>query len=255
MKRTTRLLILFFCFSLVSCGHKTKNSSHERIEIDFNKVNVIEIKNNPLGNDKTEAKLKQLTTEQSKQFVDIWNTSESIGLCKSGIQYWIIVTFKDGSKRTFRVNRQIIKENNDNGYSIKDEKFFDNLWNKSSLESNKSKNSNLNPELISATCAIIISPTNKKIEKLKSENKDDFYTIADDNLYCISNARIFLDSIKVKTYEVEAIGTLQFKFENGNISTIDLNKFDWGILLFDGKTNPKEIDMTVIEDEYQKYMK
>lgn len=140
MKRTTRLLILFFCFNLVSCGHKTKNSSHERIEIDFNKVNVIEIKNNPVGNDKIGIELKQLTKEQSKQFVEMWNSSESIGPCKSGIQYWIIVTFKDGSKRTFRANRQTIKENNDFCYSIKDEKYFDNLWKKTnSIEDKKNK--------------------------------------------------------------------------------------------------------------------
>jgi len=255
MKQITRLVTLCVCFCLIACGQKAKNSDNERIGIDFSNVNKIEIKNNPLGRDKLPAETRQLTTEQSKLFVEKWNTSESIGLCKYLVHYWVYVTYKDGSQRTFRINGKTIKEKNDYGYSIEDEKFFDNLWNSSKPEKNKSKNDNLNPEVISASCAVIISPTDEKIEKLQSEGEEGFYAIADDNLYYIGTARTFLDSIKVKTYEVESVGTLQFKCENGTISTVDLSKYDWGILLFDGKTNPKEIDMTVIEDEYQKYMK
>jgi hypothetical protein len=131
MKQTTNLLTLYFCFILISCGQKGEHFCDKRSKIDFREVNKIEIKNNPLGRNKLPAEIKQLTTEQSKLFVEKWNKSESVGLCKYLLQYSIYVTFKDGSKRTFRINGRIIKENNDYGYSIEDEKFFDNLWRQS----------------------------------------------------------------------------------------------------------------------------
>ena len=112
------------------------------------------------------------------------------------------------------------------------------------------------PDLITNSCVIIISPTEKKVDSLKTLNgEDDFYTIADDNQWYIGNARIYLDSIKAKSINSESKGRLKFKLESGEISEVDLNSFDWGILLFDGKNKPIDADITTFETEYNKYMK
>ena len=107
---------------------------------------------------------------------------------------------------------------------------------------------------ISGPCAVIISPTDTKIDKLKKDNGDDFYAVADDNLFYIGSARQFLDSLKTKTIDKEATGKLTFKQENGASTLIDLSEFYWGIILFSGKDAPIEADITTFESEYKRYM-
>jgi hypothetical protein len=107
---------------------------------------------------------------------------------------------------------------------------------------------------ITTPCAIIISPTDMKIDSLKRANGDDFYAVADDNLFYIGSARQLLDSLKTNTIDLEAKGQVTFIQKNGASSTIDLSEFYWGIILFNGKDEPIESDITTFESEYNSYM-
>ena len=107
---------------------------------------------------------------------------------------------------------------------------------------------------ITEPCAIVISPTDTKIDSLKKANGDDFYVVADDNLFYIGLARQLLDSLKTKTIDKEATGLLTFKQQNGAYTTIDLSAFYWGIILFNGRDEPLESYITNFESEYTKYM-
>ena len=113
---------------------------------------------------------------------------------------------------------------------------------------------NLDIDEISEPCAVIISPTDTKINRLKKDNGDDFYTVADDNLFYIGSARQLLDSLKTKTIDTEATGQLTFKQKDGAYTSIDLSEFYWGIILFNGKDAPIEADITTFVSEYKRYM-
>ncbi|RMG80502.1 MAG: hypothetical protein D6707_06290, partial [Bacteroidetes bacterium] len=54
--------------------------------------------------------------------------SKSKGPCKYIPKFWLTVTLKDGTTRTFRANGENIKEDNDWCFSIGDNDFFDHLW-------------------------------------------------------------------------------------------------------------------------------
>jgi hypothetical protein len=110
-------------------------------------------------------------------------------------------------------------------------------------------------DTISSSCAVIITPTNKIIDSLKHKNEEDFYIAADDNQYYIGMAREFLASHKTKILDKEAKGKLWFKTANGEITEIDLSKFNWGILLFNGTSTQIKVDITNFESEYNQYMK
>lgn len=140
MKTITNILTLGLFLSLTYCSYSSSKTSIEKTTINFEKVERIEIKNNPLGQINEKIDLKELTTDQAKVLVSNWNYSKSKGPCKFGLQYWLFVIFKDGTKRIFRANGQYIKEYNDWCYDIGNEHFFKNLYtNASPIPAEKKK--------------------------------------------------------------------------------------------------------------------
>lgn len=131
MIRITYILTWGIFWVLTSCGQTNTKNSNDKMNIKFEEVQRIEMKNNPIGQLNEKIELKELTKEQAKILVDKWNNSKFKGLCKFGLQYWLFVTMKDGSKRTFRANGQSIKEDNDWCYEIDEEQFFKNLYSNS----------------------------------------------------------------------------------------------------------------------------
>ena len=140
MRGIINILTLGLFLSLASCGQTNTKNVIEKSTVNFEDVDRIEIKNNPFGQTSEKIELKELTNDQAKLLVDRWNNSKSKGLCKFGLQYWLFVTLKDGTKRTFRANGQSIKEGNDWCYDIGDEQFFKNLYsNANTIPSEKKK--------------------------------------------------------------------------------------------------------------------
>ncbi|GIK70535.1 MAG: hypothetical protein D8M18_10530 [Bacteroidetes bacterium] len=120
----TNIFTLIILTNLTVCG-QTKSITDKQ-NIDLTSVDFIEINNNSRQVDTTQITHKRLTYEQTKLFVDKWNMAKSIGPCKYIVLYWINIIFKDGTKRTFRINGNNVKENNDWCYDIGDLAFINN---------------------------------------------------------------------------------------------------------------------------------
>ena len=112
-------------------------------------------------------------------------------------------------------------------------------------------NENVNPselQIIDYTCAIIISPSIEQIEKEKTKmNPEDFYTIADDNLYYQQLAVKILDSLNIVTINSDK----KFFLLSGNHQwTLNVRKRNlplWNIIFF--KTNKAPIIVSAIDLE------
>ena len=95
-----------------------------------------------------------------------------------------------------------------------------------------------------------------KIEELKKQStyEDDFYTVADDSQFYLAESRHFMDSMKVTTKDSDQ-RILVFTKNNGERKIIDLysGELIWGIYLFDGKQDPKSIDIVMPADDFHKY--
>lgn len=111
-------------------------------------------------------------------------------------------------------------------------------------------------EIFTYPCAIIIEPTDKKIDSLQHAYSDQEYSsILDDNLHYVEIARELFKAKALKTIEKKPIGILKFKKADGNIAEMPITEFLWGVVLFNGKSDPIETDLTMIEEEYNRYMK
>jgi hypothetical protein len=110
-------------------------------------------------------------------------------------------------------------------------------------------------EVIAYPCAVIILPTNGKIAKMKKEYGANYDTIIDDDTYYLSESGQFLDSVKLKQINKYATGNLTFKTPGGKLFTLNLAKYTFAVVLFNGKTKPVEADMAMIESTYNSYMK
>jgi len=109
--------------------------------------------------------------------------------------------------------------------------------------------------VITFPCAIVISPTSQKLEKLKKENsEDEFYTIVDDNQYYIALSTQYLDSVKVRILHRNSEGSLIFKTTHGIMFEFQADSVYWGVLLFNGRAKPLKADMTDINQDFESYM-
>ncbi|MEB3799818.1 hypothetical protein INQ45_01585 [Flavobacterium columnare] len=110
--------------------------------------------------------------------------------------------------------------------------------------------------IIKDKCAVIYNPDSIKISKAKKIDEENFYVSADDAMFYISESRDFLKSKKIKIIETES-RIIDFKINNKLVKNINLNSDEkyWGIILFDGKNIPAEIDMSDIKIEFEKHMK
>jgi hypothetical protein len=110
-------------------------------------------------------------------------------------------------------------------------------------------------EVIAYPCAIVISPTDKQIEKMKKDYGADYDTIIDDDIYYQSESGHFLDSLRIRQVNKHATGIIIFKTIDGRLFTLNLAKYTFAVILFNSKAKPVEADMTMIESAYNSYMK
>jgi hypothetical protein len=111
--------------------------------------------------------------------------------------------------------------------------------------------------LITDDCGVFISPDSSEIKKMKEEyGEDDFYIVADDNIYYDNQASIFLDSLKIKSiYPIERY--LKFIVDSDTISIDTKSKYKrgWLSILYSFNKKPEIINSIDIEFEYSKYKK
>jgi hypothetical protein len=129
MRQLTYILTFIVSTAFSACTQSKTTSNFEKSNIDNEMVDFIEIKNRAGQFDTLDNRIKRLTVEQKNQFIEKFNNSKPIGLGKSLPFYFIYVHLKDGTKRSFRINGQFIKENNDYCFDLRDGQFIEKIWN------------------------------------------------------------------------------------------------------------------------------
>lgn len=113
--------------------------------------------------------------------------------------------------------------------------------------------------VVTRKAAVFYEPDSMQIEKRKQAvGEDDFYTGVEDYAYYLNAAHDFLADTKLPIMEAKSKKVMEFI---GNKQTKQFIKMDtlsdlWGIYFFDpAKGNAKQVDMTMIEEEYKAYFK
>ncbi|UZR95295.1 hypothetical protein [Chondrinema litorale] len=108
---------------------------------------------------------------------------------------------------------------------------------------------------INYTCAVFISPSEIKINEIKNEctQEDDFFVIADDNIYYAYNASELVNSLKIKTVDLTS-GTVKFtnpkNKESWILNTEKAGAPGWNIILYKPGRKPafkSSIDLSEAE--------
>ena len=101
---------------------------------------------------------------------------------------------------------------------------------------------------------VIVMPSNDKINQLKKESasEDEFSVIVEDGLYYLDQAKIFLKKKNIKTIKINSSDHIKF-LENGRFKKFNIKELSWDIIFYMPKKSPKQIDITDIENEFQKY--
>jgi hypothetical protein len=130
VRHLTYILIFIVLTTFTACGQTKSKSNFEKLIIDIETVDYIEIRNRAGLSDTLNKLTKRLTDEQKNRFIEKYNNSKPNGLRKAIPLYFIDVNLKDGTKRNFSINGQYIKENNDYCFDLGNSKFIESIWNK-----------------------------------------------------------------------------------------------------------------------------
>ncbi len=139
MRQLSFILILIISTTFTACEQTKSKSYFEKINIDIELVDFIEIKNTAGQSDTLENQTKPLTNNQKKLFVEKFNSSKFNGQRKAIPLYFIDVHFKDETKRSFRINGQYIKENNEYCFDLGDGSLIESIWNELNLSQSNTK--------------------------------------------------------------------------------------------------------------------
>lgn len=111
-------------------------------------------------------------------------------------------------------------------------------------------------EVYVGKCAILVEPLQYKIDSLKKVyDSEKWAALLDDNLNYISKARTLLTANGIRIVNRKGIGFVYFKKADGQLTKMEISEFFWGVVLFNGKEEPIEADLTTIDEEYKRYMK
>jgi len=117
---------------------------------------------------------------------------------------------------------------------------------------------NFDTLIVDRQAAVFIEPDTFKIKKRKKEiGEENFYAGADDYLYYMNTAHEFLDSLKLTTFETKDKKYVKFVSSDKTYQVINLHKLPelWNVYFFDPSKKAKQVDMTVIDEEYKSYFK
>lgn len=113
---------------LTACGQTKNKSANDKVSIDFDRIDRIEISERSTPNDTIDVVVKVLTSAQVKDFSNKWNQTDNSELRKNLPTYNLTAYLKNGATRHFRVNGKYIKENNDYSLNFGDDIYFSNLY-------------------------------------------------------------------------------------------------------------------------------
>ena len=127
--RITLILIAFILLAIFIIGYyllaEIKRNNSFTI-IDKTTVKSILLVHN---HHKSQNDTLLLPRDDKNSIINYWNRSLPIGPCKYIPTYILIVQFNDGSVRTFRINQNTMKENNDYCFKLLcSKKYFDDYF-------------------------------------------------------------------------------------------------------------------------------
>lgn len=131
--KISSIVVLICATFLTFTGLSIQKPSGEKVTIDINAVNSIEMLKAYRPPDTTQCVWKRISKEQAKSFVDKWNSPANKELKKYPTIYRIAVYFKNKSIREFRANGQFINENNGWCVDFKDNGYFDKLYSEATV--------------------------------------------------------------------------------------------------------------------------
>ena len=126
------------------------------------------------------------------------------------------------------------------------------------LTASPTNSANNDTLIVDRQTAVFIEPDNLQIEKRKKQvGEEDFYTGADDYLFYMNAAHEFLDSFKLTILNAKDKKFVKFIHSDKTQQIIGLDKLDelWSIYFFDPTKKAKQVDMTMIVEEYKSYFK
>jgi hypothetical protein len=112
--------------------------------------------------------------------------------------------------------------------------------------------------VVDKQAAVFVEPDSMRIEKEKKKaGEEDFYVVADDYMFYTSTAHEFLDSAKLTTLDASGKKFIKFISSNKTHQILNINKLPelGSIYFFDPTKKAKQVDMTVIGEEYKSYFK
>lgn len=107
---------------------------------------------------------------------------------------------------------------------------------------------------IKEKAVVIVMPSNDRINQLKKESAsdDEYSVIVEDGLFYLDQAKTFLKKKNIKTIKINSSDHIKF-LENGRFKKFNIKELSWDIIFYMPKKSPKQIDITDIENEFQKY--
>jgi hypothetical protein len=110
--------------------------------------------------------------------------------------------------------------------------------------------------IVDRQAAVFIEPDSIRIEREKKQSsEEDFYTAADDYLYYLSSVNKFLDSVKLRKLYTTDKKYIKFISNDKSEQLIKIDELPqlWSIYFFDPRKKAKDIDMTMVWEEYEEY--
>lgn len=107
---------------------------------------------------------------------------------------------------------------------------------------------------ISEKIVVIVMPSQEKIKQLKKESTsdDEYSVIVEDGLFYLDQAKTFLKKKNIKILQVDGSQNVHY-LENNSYKKLNIKNLSWDILFYMPKKKPKQIDITDVEKEFQKY--
>jgi hypothetical protein len=103
--------------------------------------------------------------------------------------------------------------------------------------------------------AVYFHPDSSKLTTLEKSMGDQFFSKAEESMYDISTSRDYLIGHQIKVIETEA-RELRFIRADSSVKVIDLSspKYTWGLFLFNGKSDPVQVDMKDPQKQIDRYL-
>lgn len=104
--------------------------------------------------------------------------------------------------------------------------------------------------------AILVTPTNEQLEEAKKEFGEDYQVFYGDGAHFINEANKVLEENKIESIDRLANEIITFTTSDGKIYDVNLTEKQFAVLLFNGKEEPKDLEMEEFSSEFiQNYMK